>query len=227
MRVPSDVPVMTLTNVILFPHAMLPLHIFEPRYRRMLRDALASDRMFAVALQKPGRTREIPSPVAGLGLIRVAVDNRDGTSNLILQGLTRIALGETVHTRPYRRHRIQPLPLAADSSVEADALAVRVMELVDERLAIGFPLLPSAPPGEAGEAGSSLPGGTADSFVDVLRQLAREDSPEQLVDLVSATLLPDPRQRQVILETADIETRLRHLVRFLVTEIRRRRNPEA
>ena len=79
MRVPSDVPVMTLTNVILFPHAMLPLHIFEPRYRRMLRDALASDRMFAVALQKPGRTREIPSPVAGLGLIRVAVDNRDGT----------------------------------------------------------------------------------------------------------------------------------------------------
>jgi len=47
-----------------FSQALLPLYIFEPRYRKMLADALHSDRMFAIAMQKPGNTRETPSPVA-------------------------------------------------------------------------------------------------------------------------------------------------------------------
>ena len=49
MDLPSEVPVMTLPNATLFPQALLPLHIFEPQYRRMLKDVLHSDRMFAVA----------------------------------------------------------------------------------------------------------------------------------------------------------------------------------
>ena len=84
MQLPREVPVMTLPNAILFPGALLPLYIFEPRYRRMLADALHSHRLFAVAMQKPGRTREIPSAVAGLGLIRVAVTKQDATSYLIV-----------------------------------------------------------------------------------------------------------------------------------------------
>ncbi|MBI3192595.1 MAG: LON peptidase substrate-binding domain-containing protein, partial [Pedosphaera parvula] len=60
MEIPSEVPVMILPNAILFPQAMLPLHIFEPRYRRMLADALHSHRMFCVAMQKPGCVRETP-----------------------------------------------------------------------------------------------------------------------------------------------------------------------
>ena len=83
---------MTLPNATLFPQALLPLYIFEPRYRQMLADALHSTRMFSVAMQKPGSTRETPSPVAGLGLIRVSVGHRDGTSHLILQGLARVEL---------------------------------------------------------------------------------------------------------------------------------------
>ena len=67
MELPLEVPVMTLPSATLFPQALLPLYIFEPRYRRMLKDALDSNRMFSVAMQKPGRTREIPCPVAGLG----------------------------------------------------------------------------------------------------------------------------------------------------------------
>ena len=49
IQVPDEVPVMTLPNLAFFPQALLPLHIFEPRYRRMLRDVLASNRIFAVA----------------------------------------------------------------------------------------------------------------------------------------------------------------------------------
>src|SRR6516162_8902811 len=109
MKIPRETPVMTLPNATLFPQAMLPLYIFEPRYRQMLGDALHSNRMFAVAMQKPGNTRETPLPVAGLGLIRVSVGHRDGTSDLILQGLARVELEETVRYKPYRIQRIKPL----------------------------------------------------------------------------------------------------------------------
>jgi len=91
---------MTLPSATLFPQALLPLYIFEPRYRRMLADALKSNRMFSVAMQHPGHSRETPCAVAGLGLIRVAVDHDDGTSHLILQGLARIELGETGQQKP-------------------------------------------------------------------------------------------------------------------------------
>src|SRR5256886_16469437 len=96
MKIPSEIPVMTLPNATLFPQALLPLYIFEPRYRQMLADALHSNRMFSVAMQKPGSTRESPSPVAGLGLIRVWVAHRDGTSHLCLQGVARVELEGTV-----------------------------------------------------------------------------------------------------------------------------------
>jgi len=62
MKIPREVAIMTLPNATLFPQALLPLYIFEPRYRQMLADALHSNRLFAVAMQKPGSTRESPSP---------------------------------------------------------------------------------------------------------------------------------------------------------------------
>src|SRR5258706_8428081 len=102
MELPNQVPVMTLPSATLFPQALLPLYIFETRYRQMLADTLKAKRMFSVAMQKPGRSRETPCPVAGLGLIRVSVDHEDGTSHLILQGLTRVELRETGQFRPYR-----------------------------------------------------------------------------------------------------------------------------
>src|SRR5260370_30605446 len=109
MKMPREVRIMTLPNAALFPQALLPLYIFEPRYRQMLADALHSNRMFSVAMQKPGSTRETPSPVAGLGLIRASVGHRDGTSHLILQGIARVELEQAVRYKPYRIQRIRPL----------------------------------------------------------------------------------------------------------------------
>ena len=103
MKLPSEIPVMTLPEATLFPQALLPLYIFEPRYRQMLADALHSNRMFSVAMQKPGSTRETPSPVAGLGLIRVSVGHRDGTSHLILQGIARVELEQALIPMPNPR----------------------------------------------------------------------------------------------------------------------------
>jgi ATP-dependent Lon protease len=219
MQLPSEVPVMTLPNVILFPQAMLPLHIFEARYRRMLADALASHRMFAVAMARRGRPRHAAPHVAGLGLIRASVESADGTSNLILQGLARVELGEVVRERPYRLHRVRPLPPAGRANVAVEALATKVLELVSERLKLGFDT--AASPGLK----PAVEPAAIQALRDVLKHLADLDDPEQLADLVSATLLPDARDRQVILETRELEGRLRWLIQFLLREIQRKRNP--
>src|SRR5215510_10290636 len=131
MELPSEVPVMTLPSATLFPQALLPLYIFEPRYRQMLKDTLQSHRMFSVAMQRPGCSRESPCPVAGLGLIRVSVGHQDGTSHLILQGLTRVELVSTVQYKPYRIAAIRPLVAEQDNRVLIDALVAKVHELVE------------------------------------------------------------------------------------------------
>src|SRR6267143_5409229 len=139
MEIPSQVPVMTLPSATLFPQALLPLYIFEPRYRKMLADTLKSERMFSVAMQKPGRSRETPCLVAGLGLIRVSVDHQDGSSHLILQGIARVELEETVRYKPYRVQRIRPLESPPCDNVKVDALVAKVRELLEERIDLGMP----------------------------------------------------------------------------------------
>src|SRR5262249_45381925 len=121
------------------PQALLPLYIFEPRYRKMLADALAGDRMFAVAMRKPNSRRESPSTVAGLGLIRVAMKHDDGTSHLVLQGLARVELGPAERYTPYRVHHISPITSPPCDNVKVDALLIKMRELVAQHLDLGLP----------------------------------------------------------------------------------------
>jgi len=207
---------MTLPNATLFPQALLPLYIFEPRYRQMLADALNSNRMFSVAMQRPGTTRESPSPVAGLGLIRVSVGHRDGTSHLILQGITRVELTETVRYKPYRVQRIRPLTTPPCDNVRVDALVSKVRELLEERIHLGLPFpFPVMGPGQ-----SEAKGNSPFSSKEILNYLDSITDPEQAADLVSCAVLPGASERQAILETVDVEARLRRLVKFLLTEIK-------
>jgi Lon protease-like protein len=215
MEFPSELPVMILTNATLFPQAFLPLHIFEPRYRRMLEDSLHSHRLFVIAMQKPARRREIPSGVAGLGLVRAAVTAQDGTSNVVLQGLVRIALAEAVAYRPYRVHRIRVLRSTVRNRVAVDALTARVLELVAERLK---PAASSATAADGDAPPASPPGPVPSPAAEpeAASILARLDHPEEVADLISWTLVSDPLQRQLLLETLDVEMRLRRLIRFLL-----------
>lgn len=212
---------MTLPNATLFPQALLPLYIFEPRYRRMLAEALEADRMFSVAMQKPGSTRESPVAVAGLGLIRVSVGHRDGTSHLILQGMTRVELESVVRYKPYRIHRIRPLRTPPCDSVKADALVAKVRELLEQRIRMGLPFpFPVMSPDKQEKNTSSF------SAKEILKYLESISDPEQTADLVSCAVLPGASQRQRILETVDVEERLRHLIQFLLAELRDGRKGE-
>jgi ATP-dependent Lon protease len=224
MKLPQEVPVMTLPNATLFPQALLPLYIFEPRYRQMLADALHSHRMFSVAMQKPGRTHESPSPVAGLGLIRVSVGHRDGTSHLVLQGLARVGLEGAVRYKPYRIQRIHALPTPPCDTVAVDALVAKVRELLAERIDLGlaFPF-PVMSPGK--DEGSPAP--PSFSAKEVMHYLDSISDPEHVVDLVSCAVLQGASDRQTILETVEVEARLRRLIHFLLAEIQAKRKGNA
>lgn len=225
MKLPDEAPVMILPDATLFPQAMLPLRIFEPRYRRMLHDVLHSGRMFVVAMQKPGRVFEKPSRIAGLGLVRASVRNRDGTSNLMLQGIARVELGRATKRRPYRVHAICPVRETPVDSLHVEALMAKVRELVDELASHGLAagkLAATAPLPEM-LADPGIQAALAKSIRHLRRALAKTNDPAKFADLVSCAMLLHPGQRQFILETADVERRLGALVRFLIAEARGRR----
>ena len=196
IEIPTEVPVMALSNAVLFPHSLLPLYIFEQRYREMLSHTLDGDRMFSVALIKRGieeaKGIEDLCPVAGVGLIRACVGNENGTANLILQGLVRVRLLGLAQEKPFRVARVELVKSELGNQIEAEALSTKVLELCARIEEIGVPLPPN--------------------LMDHLRQL---ESPEILSDVVAATFVTEPFQRQQLLEAHEVCDRLRLLIQFL------------
>lgn len=186
---------MVLPGCVLFPHTLLPLRIFEPRYRKMLAEALASHRMFAVGMPDASLGGRRPRAVAGLGIIRACVEQEDGTSNLILQGVARVRFDTFSRTSPLFEGKPEPMPTAGSLS-EGGWVVLR--RLVEEVL---------------GMAGCrvQLPEGLA----GFLREM--EDA-DMLADLMAGTFLQDPHQRQEILETPAIELRVERLANGLRAE---------
>jgi Lon protease-like protein len=107
-------PLFPLPSVVLLPGTLLPLHVFEPRYREMVEDALASDRTIGLAMLKEGRTSdEGASPiwsVGGAGEIFESEKLDDGRFNILVRGTFRYRiLGEEDPAKPYRRARVEEL----------------------------------------------------------------------------------------------------------------------
>ncbi len=212
---------MILPNATLFPRTMLPLYIFEERYRRMLKRVLEGKRLFAVAMRRPNSARETPCRVAGLGMVRVAVRNEDGTYHLVLQGLSRIELGKAVSYRPFRRHQFGVITTQESEFAGMRERMKQIVQLVRIRLRQGSDVsaellkeLTSGPSNPSTSDGSG-------SLEETLSQMAQVADPEQLVDLVSCTLLTVPHERQTMLEVVDLEARLNSLISFLSAEVNR------
>jgi ATP-dependent Lon protease len=200
IQVPEEVPVMTLPNVAFFPQALLPLHIFEPRYRHMLRDVLASDRIFAVACldsDAAGERFEPPHRVACIGLVRACQKNDNGTSNLLLQGLCRVAIESIVGDEPYRRIRIRALASRQGAApVENARLRSQLAGLIKLKLKLS-------------------PGGS-DGMTDLLKTV---EDPEIFADIAAFNLCDNVPVKQKLLETLDVNRRLVLLLQVLRSEI--------
>jgi uncharacterized protein len=121
-------PLFPLPNVVLFPGVFLPLHIFEPRYRAMIADALDGDRMIGMTLLKPGFESEYEGrppiyPVGCAGLITHAERLPDGCFNIVLQGVERFRVAAEDDSRPYRLAIVERL--GGDTASPADAPVLR------------------------------------------------------------------------------------------------------
>jgi Lon protease-like protein len=197
---PEQVPVMPLPGALLFPHALLPLYIFEPRYRQMLKHALGHHRMFCVALVKPScpqwHAPEDFFHLATVGLIRACVERSDGTSNLILQGLQRVRFASFEQETPFPVARIDLVESRDATTVETEALGEKVLEL--------YANLKSD--------GRQLPQ-KVDRYLSQLHDL------EMLADLIGSTFIHDPLRRQRVLEESSLNQRLRLLIKYLHDEI--------
>jgi len=196
---PGQAPVMPLPGALLFPHALLPLYIFESRYREMLDHVLARERMFCVALIKPDRLQWESADdffhVATIGLIRACVGRGDGTSNLILQGLQRVRFGDFVQLQPFPIAELEEVELKNESTIETEALGAKVVELY-ARFKTSDRQLPTK----------------LDRYLSDLNDLA------MLADLMAATFVLDPLRRQQILEQRDLNSRLRLVIQYLREE---------
>ena len=122
---PPTIPIFPLPSVVLFPNVFLPLHIFEPRYREMVSDALAGDRMIGMVLMRPGWEGDYEGrpPVYGVGcagLITFSEEHPDGRYNIVLRGLEKFRILDEDHSRSYRIARVEALmeePTALDRAI--------------------------------------------------------------------------------------------------------------
>ena len=187
-------PVFPLPDVVFFPETVLPLHVFEPRYRRMIADCLAGDRWLAVAMLRPGWEREYEGrppihEVAGAGEIIQAEALPDGRFNVLLDGRMRVRIEEEASgARPYRVARARRLadvgPQAMD---QAFGERLRTLRAVYGRLLVAL-----------GQSHADLVG----------RVTLAGARPATLIDRVVSAVIPDAAVRQEILETADVDARL-------------------
>ena len=101
------IPIFPLPNVVLFPNVFLPLHIFEPRYREMVRDALAGDRIIGMVLLRETETDANGAPavysIGCAGLITHCERLHDGRYNIVLRGLHKFRLLAEDRSRSYRQ----------------------------------------------------------------------------------------------------------------------------
>jgi uncharacterized protein len=114
---PPAIPIFPLPTVVLFPNVFLPLHIFEPRYREMVGEALTADRIIGMVLLRPGWESDYDGrpavyPVGCAGLISEAQSLPDGRYNIVLRGLEKFRIADEDSSRNYRVARIDALPEA-------------------------------------------------------------------------------------------------------------------
>ena len=198
-------PLFPLPNVVLFPNVFLPLHIFEPRYREMVADAVASDRMIGMVLLRPGWERDYEGrpavyPVGCSGVLSHVERLSDGRSNLVLRGLERFRIVDEDHERSYRRATIEPL---RERRLDAeDRAAIRRQRSKLESML--------APPPDRVGTDSTMPSSMSD---------------EDLVNALAQYLDLEALEKQALLERPCLRSRAEALVELLEMKMLIARTP--
>ena len=188
---PSTIPIFPLQEIMLFPHVGRPLHIFEPRYREMLADALEGDRIIGMVMLRPGHEADYFGhppiyPVGCAGVIANVETLPDGRYNVVLQGISKFRVKSEDQSRSYRLAEVETISESLD---DGDSAALnrhrpRLMEALSS-------ISPGTPPAE-------------DELPD-----------EVLVNLLAQYVPMEPRERLELLELDGPLARADALVKIL------------
>jgi Lon protease-like protein len=193
-RALPHLPIFPLPGAVLLPLSLVPLHIFEPRYRKMTRDCIDGLRVMALAnIPDEVAAAETPPrvlPVVGVGVLARVDSLADGRFNIVLRGAGRVRITEELPSgEPYRLVRARLLEAPRLPGAGEEELADAIKNLI-----------------------FALSAAQRSAETQALAQLAaRARDPGELADVVAGVLLSSPTERQAVLEALDCEERL-HLV---------------
>jgi uncharacterized protein len=195
---PPTIPIFPLPNVVLFPNVFLPLHIFEPRYRKMVDDALNGDRIIGMVLLRPGwesqyEGRPAVYPIGCAGVITHAERLPDGRFNIVLRGMEKFRIVDEQDERQYRMANVEAVP---DPGIDAAARN----EMRGERKRLELLLVPQ-------------PDGTGDPKVP--SSMPDED----LVNALAQYLEFEAVEKQALLERTGVLDRCRSLIELLEMKV--------
>ncbi|HEY6880897.1 MAG TPA: LON peptidase substrate-binding domain-containing protein [Polyangiales bacterium] len=197
----QELAVFPLPRVVFFPGTQLPLHIFEPRYRAMMRDCLQSGRLaMAVTLLKPGYESDYEGrppmhDVCTIGRIEKHEELPDGRFNLLLRGLNRVKLHELpAGDLPYRRAHVELLDLRRGSERCSREALTTLMSTASRVAAV-----------------------VRRAHPDFSLGIQPDDAPHNIADTLADRLLAEPAARQDILETLDVSERVKKVTSYVAS----------
>ena len=186
-------------NTVLFPGQMLSLHIFEDRYRLMIRRCLAEDLPFGVVLIKRGSevgAEAEPHAVGTIARILKSTHQSDGTIDIVTVGQERFCIDHLIHDQPYLRGEVKILPMQPPT--DSDAVAT-LADRVRDNVSCYIKLIAEA-------AGLQIQ-------VD-----AMPDAPQQLGYLAGVAMQIDNREKQEILANSSLPQVLAREIQLLNRE---------
>ncbi len=191
MTLPATIPIFPLGDVVLFPNSTAELHIFEPRYRAMVADALEGDSIIGMVLLQPGYEAEYEGrpPIYAVGAAGVIIASQelpDGRYNILLDGFVKFRVLSEDASRPYRLAEVEALPESVETS-DRPLLAERRRQL--EAVLLSLSPAVRVPPSDL--------------------------SDEEVVDGLSSALRLEPAHRQELLEADGVVERALRLIRRL------------
>jgi uncharacterized protein len=193
------IPLFPLSTVVFFPNTLLPLHIFEPRYKQMVNDVINTEKIIGMALLKPGwgdnyyETPEIYDTV-GMGRIVSSQSYGDGRINIVLYGLKRVRIVEVVENLPYRLARVDIVDDLHGSSEQT--LRLRIGELITRWNL----LIENTEKSHRIEINTNLP-------------------LDRLTDALGTLIFTNVFDKQTLLEEPSVEKRAQILIRDLETRL--------